>query len=446
MFPNRMFRLASALVALEPLCAADILTVGPAGSGAQFTEIQAAVDAAHDHDVILVQAGSYQGILVDKQLRILGDGSGRVHLIGDVIVRDIGVCEELVLSGVGLGLDLSSAHLQNCPGTVVFQDVAAQSLCSTALQIESCARVVLLDSSVFGIGGVFAQDSTLWIANAEINGGSNFFCWGDGTPGVKVVNSVLHAWRTSIRGCDNRGNEDPFGFSSTDGGPGILAVGSTVNLFGGPSSSMAGGWGGVSGDGFFFHHDPGGPGLKLTENSHARIQAAIPIQGGFDGHGPSGVQAPAILVDGTSSAAFDAKIFPTLVSSARRVQLGSSFTLTLEGNPGGFQVLYLSLHTGPTTTFHGVDGFGLLDRAHLIRITGKVLPPSGSYPFTARVPRTTSLLGTSLFFQAVEAQVGAAPSGAAAERFSNGSGVGSHGPVTVDRSAIGNPVMVPITP
>jgi pectin methylesterase-like acyl-CoA thioesterase len=67
------FALAVAvLAALTPLAAAGILTVGPVGSGAQFRQIQAAVNAAHEDDVLLVRAGTYQRVTVDKPLRILG--------------------------------------------------------------------------------------------------------------------------------------------------------------------------------------------------------------------------------------------------------------------------------------------------------------------------------------------------------------------------------------
>src|SRR5262249_8987001 len=158
--------------------------------------------------------------------------------------------------------------LQNCPGTVVLQDVDAQVPSTAAVQVENCARAVLLDSRV--IGGVLAQDSTLWIANAEITGGHITYLGRGGGARGPAPNSVLHVWRTSIRGGDNRSFScEDF---SVDGGPGILAVDSTVNLFGGPSSLVAGGWGGSSGDGFFCFPDPSGPGLKLTGNSHARIQ------------------------------------------------------------------------------------------------------------------------------------------------------------------------------
>src|SRR6185436_16079297 len=95
--------LLAALLALAPLAHAGILTVGPAGSGAQFTEIQAAVDAALDDDVILVRPGTYAAVVVDKPLRILGDGTGVVRIDAaafGVTARGIASGEELVLSGI----------------------------------------------------------------------------------------------------------------------------------------------------------------------------------------------------------------------------------------------------------------------------------------------------------------------------------------------------------
>src|SRR5688572_15701294 len=107
MYLSRPLRLGFVLTSLVPLCAADTWTVGPAGSGAQFTEIQLAIDAAQDDDVILVQDGTYQGFVVDKPLRILGNGNASITSLdpgGDgveaVIAQDIAAGEELVLSGM----------------------------------------------------------------------------------------------------------------------------------------------------------------------------------------------------------------------------------------------------------------------------------------------------------------------------------------------------------
>lgn len=439
MFPYRLFAFLFALLALAAFSAADTLTVGPAGSGAQFSQIQAAIAAAQDDDVILVQAGTYQEIVVDKPLRILGIGPGGVTItdqsLNSVIVRDIGVGEEVVLSGVETYPLRRGVLLEDCAGTVVLQDGLfglpfLNGL--TTLRVESCARVVLLDSRVFGGGSnepglgaasaVFALDSTLWVANSEITGGDSDDSFDDDSPGIHVVNSTLHVWRTSIRGADHGGQTcDECAF---DGGPGIRAVGSIVNLFGGSTSQVVGGQGS-----WWFYDGEGGPGIELANHSQARIQADIPIQGGFDALGL--VQTPAILVDATSSVAFDAKVFPTLQSSTPRVQVGSSFDLTLEGNPGGYQVLYLSLRTGPTWSHRGVDGFGLLDPAQPSKLVSEVLPGSGALTVTVHVPSTTALIGSTFFFQT-------------AERFPDALALRHLTPA--NRFAIGNPALVTITP
>jgi hypothetical protein len=175
----------------------------------------------------------------------------------------------------------------------------------------------------------------------------------------------------------------------------------------------------------------GGPGLFLFQNSQARIQASIPITGGLDGLGT--VVAPDIDGDDSSTPSFDTRIFPTLVTSAQEVALGSTFSLTLEGNPGGYQVLFLSLRTGPTTTIPRVDGFGLLDRASMVKVASEVLPPSGTYTLNFNVPNNVALLGSTLFFQA-------------AEKFPRGFLLPTTGtPGPVNTYAIGNPALVTIT-
>ena len=119
--------------------------------------------------------------------------------------------------------------------------------------------------------------------------------------------------------------------------------------------------------------------------------------------------APAIQVDGTSSFTNGAGVLPTLASSAAQVALGSTFSLELAGNPGGIQVLYLSLRTGPTKSYPNTDGFGLLvlARSQLFRIAGQVLPASGATNVNIRVPSTPALLGSTLFLQSAEAFGGA---------------------------------------
>jgi hypothetical protein len=424
-------RTAFVLTAVASLAAADILTVGPDGSGAQFTQIQAAIDAASDDDVILVKPGSYDGIVVDKPLRILGDGTGNVS-VSHSSVRDIEAGDEVVLSGLRFGNSpfAASLLLSDCAGTVLVHDVLIDhsTASGTGVRVSSCARVVLADSrilraGIFGEnrnGAVTASSSELWIASTEINGTDDCCFAVPASHAVAIVNCTLHVWRSQIRGGD--ANSKQSSGELADGGTGILAIASTVNLFGGPTSVITGGQGH---DGFLFGpNSPGGPAIDLAQGSSARIQQAIPVSGGLDGFGQ--VQAPAIVTDGTSTFEHDPKVFPTLVSSVQQVAMGSSLTLTLEGNPGGYQCLFVSLRTGPTATLRGVDGFALLDRRNLSSITAMVLPDSGSHTQTFQVPSIPSLLGATLYLQAAERLP--APSSVPSNRF-----------------AIGNPLLVTIT-
>ena len=434
MLVSRFFLRGLSLVLLAPLSAAGILTVGPAGSGAQFTEIQAAVDAAVDDDVILVKPGTYQGIVVNKPLRILGDGTGVVRILGAGIgarVLGIGAGRELVLSGVEVralsGSD-PAVLLQDCPGTVLLEDlnVPVADYGWTGVRIQNCARAVVLDSQISGAGAgaLSAFGSEVWVANASLQGKANVF--DGGAEGMNLENSTLHAWRTQILGGNAVIASPKFG---GHGGTGLFLQNSRANLFGGWGSEIRGGHGDY--DEAVDGNYGGGTGLFLYQNSQARIQASIFISGGLDGLGS--FVSPDVNGDATSTPSFDTKIFPTLVASAQEVTLGSTFSLTLDGNPGGYQVLFLSLRTGPTTTYPRVDGFGLLDRASMVKVASEVLPPSGTYTLGFHVPNNIALLGSTLFFQA-------------AEKVAHGFLLPSTGtPPPVSTFAIGNPVLVTIT-
>ena len=72
----------------------------------------------------------------------------------------------------------------------------------------------------------------------------------------------------------------------------------------------------------------------------------------FDDHGPV---ADAILTYGAWQRRFGGK---DVIGQA----------LTLSGNPGGYQVLYLALSTGPTATWRWVDGAGFLTQGGRVEV------------------------------------------------------------------------------
>lgn len=404
-------------VALSPLPGAEILTVGPPGGGAQFNEIQAAIDAAMDDDVILVQAGTYAGITVSKPLRILGDGMGSVRIASvteiGALIQNIAAGEEFVLSAVqvqstpSIFVDNYAIRISNCPGTVVLHDVLlGAGPAEIGVRVESCDRLVLLSCQMPGAGAagtaaVSGLDSTLWVADSEIVGTSppdDLHLLQSGAHGVALESSTLHVWRSFLRGGD--GNDvflEAFGTASPASG--VFANNSTVNLYGGPVGEVRGGDGGEAP--FFGLNFDGAPGVDLINGSIARIQANLPIAGGFDGAGL--VQQIPIRIDATSSFTLDPLVFPTLASDKQEVGIGTGLTLTFEGNPFAFQVLFLSVHTGPTLTLAGVEGIGLLDSTQLRQLATITLDGTGMVSLPATVPPIPALLGMTLFFQAVEA-------------------------------------------
>jgi hypothetical protein len=299
MSPSRIQLASLALVALAPLAAASTLTVGPAGSGAQFTQIQAAIDAAVEDDVILVMPGTYQAIVVSKPLRILGDGTGVVRIQAQgsqygAWIHDIAAGKELVLSGVEVAGSTDLVLLQNCAGTVVLSDVQVLggNFLGGGVSVVSCARAVLLDSQIAGVGALWASSSEVWLADATLQGKAGSFS-GDGSPGIQLENSTLQAWSSRILGGDAVFSHPKGG----RGGTGLLLVNSRANLLGGPGSEVRGGRGVF--DPVIGSDNPGGIGMVLVQSSRVRIQASIPVSGGLDSSGL--IQAPPTFVDASSS-------------------------------------------------------------------------------------------------------------------------------------------------
>ncbi len=403
-----------AVLLAAPLASAAILTVGPSG---QFAEIADALAAAQPGDVLIVQPGTYHEFTVDKPVRILGDGSGGVIVTSfgqnGIVVTGIPAGEEAVLSGLDLQANpilapvQASVHLVDNAGTVVLCDLrVASQFSGMGVAADGCARVLLLDAEILDAGthgsvapnaAVSATGSELWIANSTITGefGASGFAE-PGDHGVSVDNASLHVWRSTIRGGKGVSGK---GFSvNPAGGDGIRASASSVTLYGGPEGEVRGGNGAP---GIFGGHGPGGAGVRLMEGSTASLQQDLTIAGGFDSSGL--VQTPAVVLEGGSTSALDAFLFPTLAASADQTAVGGSFDIAVDGHPGGFAVMFLSLETGPTLSLPGVEGLGVLNPGLFFQLTSTVLDPAGSATFPIHVPPFPGLLGATFFFQAAEA-------------------------------------------
>jgi hypothetical protein len=411
---HSLTRFALALFVLAPASLANVLTVGPAGSGAQFTEIQAAVDAAQAGDVILVQPGTYGAITVfQKPLRILGDGTGTVTVAGAGFAAHVGgllANEELVLSGLRLqsiGSLLPVVRVENSAGTVVLHDLELPltGFGVPGLLVVDCPRVLVLDSLVRGgvLGGfgatprgaLYALRSGLWIAGCEIAGANgDHFVTQEGAHALEVSSCEVRLWSSRLFA---GGSGMTLMGSGGQGGTGLLAVASRVELFGGPGSEILGGHGAFESTTSLNY--AGGPAVSVRQGSSLLVQLAQTVEGGLDGL--ETVRAPSFDTDGTTSTRIDTLLYPTLACPPQAA-LGATITLTLAGNPGALQVAWLALRTGPTTILRRVAGAGVLDPFDY-RVAGiTVLSNAGSATLPLAVPPTSALLGTTVFLQGTE--------------------------------------------
>ena len=406
----RLFHaLAAATLWATPLAAAD-LTVGP---GRAFAQIADAVLAAQPGDSILVEPGTYQGFLLDKPLRILGTGPGVVvdDLGGHGIeILHIAAGEQALVAGLEvrplpiLAVPQAGVVVRDCAGTVVLSDLVVRpSQAAYGLYVEDCARLMVLSSSVFNAGGaagMFATGSEVWLANSFVVGQLlSFSTTQEGPDGLFLQDGSLHAWRSTVQGGAGSGGKPAFPFPP-HGGDGLVADNAEVVLYGGPEGGIFGGKGGPAG--FFVGPGDGGAGVRLVNGSTARLQQDLVIQGGLDGSGS--IPAPDVSVDGTSSSSTEPRVFPTLEADAVGTP-GAPFQVRADGNPGAPVVLFVSLGTGPTLAFPGVEGLGAL-QATFFQVGFSTLDGGGQLAFPLTVPTGPTLVGEALIFQAVEAGAG----------------------------------------
>ncbi|HVQ26270.1 MAG TPA: hypothetical protein VMV01_13880, partial [Planctomycetota bacterium] len=146
----RLLVLSAVLPALSPAARAGVLVVdGPAGSG--YPNVQAAVDAATNGDVILVrQGGGGLFTIAGKSLTVIADRGADAACTTELaqgnpmggslnnVVRDIGPGGVVVLRGLLLG----GLEISNVQGTVWVEDCTVEFI-SPAMRATSCARLVV---------------------------------------------------------------------------------------------------------------------------------------------------------------------------------------------------------------------------------------------------------------------------------------------------------------
>lgn len=390
------------IAALALPCFADVLVVNAAG-GAPYTDIQSAIQAAQDGDVVLIESGTYPTFVVrNKTLSITADTDETVVVAGPIRVQDLGAGKTVVLSGLqskgtsnGLPIETHGLYMKDDLGSVrielcTFEGMTGQpNTClypGSGAHIEDCADVALIACTMNGT-----------VPNGSFGGHGGFGMTAIRSS-VAVHDSIAHgADAGPYSGCLADQEPPHLGGDGARGGHGCSAEDSFVfasraTFHGGNGATGAGPdrWGG-----------DGGTGFRLTgAASHAELLDCT-NSGGEGGFGVPGL-CGSCVVDGADGPPFFSQTPSalTLLPGSGRVLLarspvreGAPLVLTFYGQPGDAVQLLASKQTefDATTSFVGVD---LVDatRARRIGTIGASGSLTVSLPFTdlgARVENRT---------------------------------------------------------
>ncbi|MBM3975705.1 MAG: hypothetical protein FJ299_01800 [Planctomycetes bacterium] len=294
----------------------SVLKVGPSGS---YANIQAAVDASVDGDVILVAPGSGGSFVVDaKSLVIAADGvSASKGVLGNKFtIQNLGPAQSVVLRNFrNVALTSPSppnanSRIQQCAGAVLLEDCELVDGDPT-LTIEQCAAVTLSNCRITG-----------WEYVPVLSTKSG--------PALVVAQSAVHLYDCTLAGADGKDNDSPQGGGAQDGQPGAV-VSDASFLFAGGVVFRGGAGGATKASQFsgFVPSSTGGAGLVLGNLSQTSALRGCAFQPGAGG---ATMDAWAVL-PGSGGVRIDATNASYQDLGGNRVRLSATSPLR-EAQPG----------------------------------------------------------------------------------------------------------------
>lgn len=278
----RPFPALFVLTSLAATASADVITVGP--SGADFTQIQPAIDAAAPGDIVFLRPAPqeyHQGgfTVAGKGITIVSE-FGLAYVYGPVAVRDVPPGPALVLRNLVAGpIEAQALRVENCAGPVRLEWMTAATFLAgspasfdTMGSIVDCADVAgyrfnVSDSDVINqvssLTGLRLVRSRLVGVESEFRGtrgvagsglGGNLLPGGTGATGLHVIDSQVFLRSGRVRG-GSGGNglaacQPPtlFPTAGGDGGFAISIASGAVELKSGVLAGGNPGPGGAAGN------------------------------------------------------------------------------------------------------------------------------------------------------------------------------------------------------
>ncbi|MEM7306117.1 MAG: hypothetical protein AAF682_05570 [Planctomycetota bacterium] len=404
----KLLPLTPVLLAAAATAHADVLTVGPPGSGADFAQIRDAMVVADDGDVVLVAEGTYDPFTMTRAVRVVGAGPGKTFVADPFSFGGYGATKVLNLSAgevaaiVGitalpdpLGGALVLAPLigvGNCDGLVVLHDVEVDAGVNlSALNVEQTSAVVVSRCQLSGGASTSAGplerpvsfvESTGWAVDSTV-ARPPFAAF---LTSIALDTLALRGSQLVAAGSALLGGETLAPYQS-DGGDAAFLESSVLTL---ARSEARGGQGVVD----------GGYGAWLTSGSQLVVQADSEVAGGLDGQGKE-LQDP-LLLSGGSGFAFEPAIAPTLSAAPTRAAAGDPVDVTLFGTPGSGGRLFVALDPADPAQVPGIDGAIFMDPAEALLLGALTLDAAGQASVSFALPALPAATGKLLTLQWVE--------------------------------------------
>ena len=401
---TRRSLLPAALLVGAVAGAASAQTVRIVGSGFPYANIQAAVDAAADGDVVLVKSGSYSAFTIqNKSLTVIEDAGNSV-VVEQAIVASLDATKFVALRGLEFrrpytegqaGIDLVLSFVK---GGVFVEDCQFLTASSAGTGSSPAPAVLVAgDSTIPG----WASLSRCTLAGSDGR---------SGTPGGVALQATgirLALYDCALAG--GRGGDGATGQNAGSGGPALFAYGAQVTLHG---CSVLGGAGGTGGAPTIANPCPaggaGGIGMWTVAGSWSSITnsayflASTPIggAGGASGGVCSGGAAGAGLVnDGAWALTTHASGAPHSVELASPVDENTSTTATYRGSVQSQFILYGN--GAPAFTLMLPSILGVCDLAALNYLDGGSM--GGSTTLTRTYPLNNVTGGAQALVMYVQA-------------------------------------------
>jgi hypothetical protein len=360
------------------------------GPGVHFLDVQSAINAAAEGDVVLVKPGDYGSFTIfQKSVHVAAEVDGTARCHGGFSVRGLSAAQSAVVRGVKVVNPLEDGlQVKNCAGKV---------------WIEACALLGNDGDGIYsspayhpeGYHGalVSGADAVSFVRCDLVGGGGADYApllsgYGPGGAGVEMDDASIALYDCKLRGgLGGSVFDDDAAWQGGTGGHGLAIDAGFLFASG---SEFRGGDGGVGGEDYDifigYSCDDGGPGgYGIHQESYMTGPAAVslldctllggaggpPFPGSGCAFGPPGgdVSVPNGTVQKLTGAA---KSY--FVSSPKRE--GEKLNLTFDGQSGDLVVLAIA--GSPGFLYQpGLSGVLLLDPSLLVWSIG-VIPPGGT--------------------------------------------------------------------